>query len=84
MSERIHRDVWLIWEINPADGGQCLRAIDEDETTLKLHIRALRNEATMACRTSRFFTEKSQTNHAFGHNDMKAASVIIRNSQEQT
>ena len=84
MSECIHRDVWLIWEINPGDGSQCLRAIEEDKPTLKLHMRALRNEATMAGRTSRFFTEKSQTNHAFGHNDMKAASVIIRNSQEQT
>ena len=79
----IHRDVWLIWEINIRDGGQCLRAVDEDETTLKLHMRALRNEATMIGRTSRFFTEKAQTNHAFGHNDMKAASVIVRNSQGQ-
>ena len=80
MSEH-KRTVWLVWEISVLDKTQCLRAIDEDETTLKAHLRALRTEVEMAGRQSKFFTERAMTNHAFGHNDMKAASIVLRGVQ---
>lgn len=82
MGQTLHevkRDVWLIWELNPQDKTQCLRAIDESEVILKSHLHALRDEAELHGRASKFFTEQTKTNHAYGHNDMKAANIIVRN-----
>jgi len=76
------RPVYLIWEINRDEGGQCLRAIDELEERMMAHLRMFRSEAATIGRESKFFSEKSQLNHAFGHNDMKAARIIIDAARE--
>lgn len=76
----MNKDIWLIWELNPHDKTQCLRAVDEDEVVLLAHLRSLRLEAAMNGGQSKFFSEKNQTNHLYGHNDMKAASIVIRNA----
>lgn len=72
-----HRTVHLIWEINVLEGGQCLRGIIENEDDLPSKLRALRLESASLNRHSKFITESTETNHLFGHNDMKAAILIM-------
>ena len=74
-----HREVLLVWEVDPANKTQCLRSIDECEENVVAHLKMFRSEALSAGRSSaRFFKEKVITNHAFGFQDMAAACIVLR------
>lgn len=73
-----HRDVILIWEIDPINKSQCLRSIDECEENAIAHLKMFRSEALSANRTgAKFFKEKAITNHAFGFQEMSAARIVL-------
>lgn len=73
------REVVLVWEIDRLTGAQCLRAIDDDEELALRHVRAFVEEAKFMNRPeARFFTERSQTNHAFGFSSMQTLAIVMR------
>lgn len=72
------RKIYLLWEINRIEGGQCLRSVDESKQRSDEHLTAVMNEARMLERDSRFYVEETISDHLYGHNDMKAAVFILR------